>query len=303
MKLSLRAFESFRETFATGSVTAAADRIGITQSAVSRFIAQLERNIGFSLFYRDKGRLMPTSEAQILYDEVDLAFGSLDRLQGLLYDIAHYNAGQIRVVAPSGISHGVLAEILELFLELYPKVRVSVDSRDVAMALSMVATRAADCGYAKIPIARNDLDAEVLTVDETVCVIRADHPLARHDVLTPKLIGSTPLIMLGFGTTFRSDINKAFRDDSTVPNVRVETRTVASACAYAAKGLGLTLVNSLFVGENFPLGLVARRFEPSILNEYAFISSSLAPRSRLAEALLEVSRAYFSRRAAEKVNI
>ena len=60
MKLNLRGLEAFRETMQCGSVTAAAARMGMTQPAVSRLIAQLEQEAGFGLFYRDKGRLSPT---------------------------------------------------------------------------------------------------------------------------------------------------------------------------------------------------------------------------------------------------
>jgi hypothetical protein len=84
MKLNLRSLEAFRETMISGSVTAAAGRMGMTQPAVSRLIAQLETDAGFGLFYRDKGRLAPTPEALMLYEEVDLAFGGLERVDDLV---------------------------------------------------------------------------------------------------------------------------------------------------------------------------------------------------------------------------
>ena len=55
MKLNLRSLEAFRETMLSGSATAAAGRMGLTQPAVSRLIAQLEQDAGFELFYREIG--------------------------------------------------------------------------------------------------------------------------------------------------------------------------------------------------------------------------------------------------------
>lgn len=56
----MRGLESFREIMRMGSATAAARQLGLSQPAVSRLIAQLERELGFKVFHRVKGRLVPT---------------------------------------------------------------------------------------------------------------------------------------------------------------------------------------------------------------------------------------------------
>lgn len=82
--ISLRALHSFVEIIRSGSATAAGQRLGMTQPAVSRMIAQLEQRVGFELFYRDRGRLVPTKDALLLAEEVDLALAGLDRVTALV---------------------------------------------------------------------------------------------------------------------------------------------------------------------------------------------------------------------------
>lgn len=299
MKVNLRGLESFRETMSTGSVTAAAERMGLTQPAVSRLISQLEQEIGFDLFYRERGRLTPTPEAALLYEEVDLAFGNLARLSGLVRDIAQFNAGQLKVVAPPSASEGMLPEVLGRFIAAHPGVRVTIDSRSVDTAQAMVANRTVDCGFAKLPVARNDITTEKLSISETVCVLPAEHRLAALEVVTPKDIGAEPMIQLGLGRWSRMLIDEAFAAKGVRPNVRIETHTVGSACAFVAKGLGVALVNEQMARAYAKPGNVLRLFRPQILHEYAFITSALAPRGRLAGALLEVARAYFAETATE----
>src|SRR5437763_14570964 len=60
VKLNLRALDAFRHTLQGGSATAAARELGISQPAVSRLLARLEREVGFELFWREKGRLIAT---------------------------------------------------------------------------------------------------------------------------------------------------------------------------------------------------------------------------------------------------
>jgi len=294
MKLNLRSLEAFRETMLSGSATAAAGRMGLGQPAVSRLIAQLEQDAGFELFYREKGRLTPTPEALIIYDEIDLAFGGLERVDTLVRDLAAFNTGILKIVAPPSLSEGVLSTILSRFMTRFPNVRVSIDSRSTETARAMVANRTADCGFVKLPLDRSDISTVLLSSSETVCVLPRDHPLAAHEILTPELLRTEPLVLLGYGTWTRRQIDDAFREHGVRPEVKLETHTVGSACAFAANGLGIAIVNALLAGNFTRPGMTTRVFRPRILHDYAFMTSALAPPSRLASALLEEAQAYFA---------
>ncbi|PIC00296.1 LysR family transcriptional regulator [Caulobacter sp. X] len=294
MKLNLRSLEAFRETMLSGSATAAAARMGLSQPAVSRLIAQLEQDAGFDLFYREKGRLAPTPEALIVYEEIDLAFGGLERVDTLVRDLASFNTGALKIVAPPSLSEGVLPSILSRFMARFPNVRVSIDSRSTETARTMVANRTADCGFVKLPMDRSDISTVLLSSSETVCVLPETHPLKAHPELTPQLLRGEPLVLLGYGTRTRRQIDDAFRDCGVRPEVKLETHTVGSACAFAAAGLGVAIVNALLATNYLKPGMAVRVFRPQILHDYAFMTSALAPPGRLANALLEQARQYFA---------
>ena len=294
MKLNLRGLETFRETMLSGSVTAAAARMGMTQPAVSRLIAQLEQDAGFGLFYRDKGRLAPTPEAVMLYEEVVLAFGGLERLDTLVRDIAVFNAGVLSIVAPPSLSDGVLSSILASFMAKFPQVRISIDSRSTETARAMVANRAADCGFGKLPLNRPEIATELLSTSETVCVLRKDNPLAEHEILTPQLLYRQPLIQVGYGAWNRARIDDAFKAEGLRPDVKLETHTVGSACAFAAQGLGVALVNGMMARNFAQDEMVARLFRPQIPHQYVFMTSALAPMNRMAQAFLTEAKTYFA---------
>jgi DNA-binding transcriptional LysR family regulator len=128
----------------------------------------------------------------------------------------------------------VLSTILTRFLDRFPKVRVSIDSRSTETARNMVANRTADCGFVKLPLDRADISTFTLSTSETVCVLPASHPLTRHEFLTPEMLRAEPLVLLRHVVT--SQIDDAFRERSVRPDVKMETHTVGSACAFAAEG-------------------------------------------------------------------
>lgn len=293
-EVSFRALRVFSEIMRTGSATAAGKQLSLSQPAVSRLIAQLEANVGFDLFYRDRGKLVPTADGIKLLQEVELTLASLDRFNSMVRDIAGYSAGTVRVVAPPSFAEGVLPDIVSQFRERFPGVEFSIDSRSVETARSMIAMRYVDCGFVKLPADESDLAVEQVVSSGSVCVLHEDHPLAALETITPADIGDHALILLGAGRHWRTQVDAAFASFGLRPSVAIETHTHGSACALAARGNGMAILNALLVKPYLHKPLVARPFDPPILHQYAFAVSNVSRPSRLTlEFKAEVLR-YFA---------
>jgi len=89
--MNFRQLEAFREVMRCGTVSRAAEIMGITQPAVSRSIAELEAAVDFPLFDRVKGRLVVTPEGQSFFRDVDASFVGLDRLRAAAADVILMN--------------------------------------------------------------------------------------------------------------------------------------------------------------------------------------------------------------------
>lgn len=289
--LGVRVLETLSEVMRTGSATAAAANLGMTQPGVSRTLAQLERTIGFELFYRDRGKLVPTKDGRLLAEEVEFALAGLQRVANLADDIANSAAGELSVVAPPSFAEGVLPAIVASFLQKHPGVRFNLDSRSLETSRMMIATRVVDCGFMKMPIAGDDLHCEPLVSSGSACVLPARHPLAAHEVLTPDLLRDAPLILLGSGRQWRIQVDQAFASYRLRPTVAIETHTHGSACALAARGVGIAIVNRLLARAYLRDDLVMRSFAPPIVHQYASVTSINLHGSRLVSAFLDEARA------------
>lgn len=293
--IDLRALRAFRSIVRTGTVTAAGRELGLTQPATSRLLGQFERDIGFELFHRDRGRLVPTADALLLFEEVELALGSVGYVQDLIDNIETFRVGRLRLVAPPSFSEGVLPEIVAAFLARFPDVNLSIDSRSVETAKTMIATRAVDAGFVKMPIDRPDLAGEVIVSSESVCVLPRNHRLAGEAELDPRRLQGEPLILLGLGRRSRAQIETAFAESGVIPRVRIDTHTIGSACALAARGVGVAVVNGLLARSYLREGLVARPFRPELRHEYAFVTAANPGPTRLAREFLIETRAWLAR--------
>jgi DNA-binding transcriptional LysR family regulator len=292
-EVSIKALRAFTEVMSLGSATAAARQLGISQPAVSRLISQLEGAFGFELFYREKGRLLPNLDGKRLLSEAELALSSLERLNNLAGDIAGLSSGMIRIVAPPSFSEAILPEIVAKFLRLHPDVEFNIDSRSPDTSRSMIAMRYVDCGFVKLPTDESNLAVEMIMTSGSVCVMAADHRLASAESITPSMIGSLPLILLGAGRRWRSQVDAAFAEHGKRPSVAIETHTHGSACALAARGIGMAILNERLAAPYLHRGLVTKPFLPEIPHKYAFALSSISPPSRLTLAFREVVMRHF----------
>jgi len=118
MRLSHRQIEAFRAIIESGSVTAAADLLFLTQPSVSRLLADLEAELGFALFARIGRSLTPTPEADALYEEVRRSFVGLQEISRVADDIRQYRSGSLKIAAMPALGlqflppAGVLAAVM-----------------------------------------------------------------------------------------------------------------------------------------------------------------------------------------------
>lgn len=293
MPLSLKSLSCFRAVMDCGSVTGAAKQLGVTQPAVSRMLSQLETDIGFELFSRSKGKLVPTDTALTLFGEVDIALQSVDRVSQIAVNLKNHDYSELAIVSPPSFAERVVTRLIADFLGQFPHVRVSLDSRSIETAQDMVALRAVDCGFGRLPIEHPDIDYEALLSAGTVCVMRSTHPLAQKKRLSAASLAGQPLILLARGRVSRGVLNEAFRAASIRPNIRVETHTVSAACALARHDGGIAIVNEMLAAQYLGGTLVMRRFSPNIQHQYAFMTSANLPMTRVTRSFRKFCRDFF----------
>ena len=283
---NLKSLECFRAIMNTGSATAAARQLKLTQPGVSRLLKLLEEDVGAELFYREKGRLIPTQEAQVLFPEVEIALQSVEHVTELARNLHNANYGELKIVAPPSFTEGLLSAVVSSFIDKYPQVSVSLDSHSVETAMKMIALRAVDCGFVKLPAEYPGLTSRPLLEAGTVCVLPAGHRLRDRSEISVTDLHGEPLILLGKGRGFRRQLEAAFSQEKIPMQIRVETHTVGSACALVRGNSGIAIVNEMLARQYAGNSLVLRPLRPDIRHEYAFVTSSHAPMTRIARLFL-----------------
>ena len=143
MRLSHRQIEAFRAIIESGSVTAAADLLFLTQPSVSRLLADLEAELGFALFARIGRSLTPTPEADALYEEVRRSFVGLQEISRVADDIRQYRSGSLKIAAMPALGLQFLPGAIADFTAERPGIAVSLRVRSShAVVPALVSTSA-----------------------------------------------------------------------------------------------------------------------------------------------------------------
>jgi DNA-binding transcriptional LysR family regulator len=262
--MNLRDIDVFNAIMTSGGAGAAADLLDTSQPAVSRSLAKLEAELGFNLFERIRGRLVPTREGQLFHAEVRANLVGLDRLKLRAAQIKEVGAGTIRVASLSALGHGLVPRAITAFSRKHPQVRISYQVRTSNVVRDLVASGSFDVGLAADEIDTSGVLHSVFTTPRAVCVMPKNHRLASRSVITPADIESEGFLALAPEDTVRLAMDRIFAEHGVHPRILVETPYGVTIAILAAQGLGLGLVNPFIIADRMIKGIAVRPVEPAV---------------------------------------
>ena len=282
-----RQLEAFRAVMERGTVTAAAERLGVSQPAVSKILAGLEREIGYPLFIRLKRRLTPTGEARLLAAEVARLYHSLDRVGEAARDIRDGQVGDLHVYSTASLGRSVLPEVMAGFLERHSRAHIVFHVRSSTYVYQKVVDQQIDLGFSMMPFEHPSMVAEELSRAAAVCVVPADHRLARRKLIRPADLAGERFLSFPLDGRMRHLIDAAFEQERVERLMQIDVYSSVEACALVARGVGVSIVEPFTARDYRREGIAIVPFEPRIRYLFRAMRPRLRPPSRLADAFLE----------------
>ncbi len=273
--VNLRQLKAFRAVMTGGSATAAARRLKISQPAISQQIAQLEQALGLTLFFRERGRLVPTPDADRLQAEVERVVSATEHMLSVVTQVRDGGHDALRIAVPESIASGMLPAILADFARSRSDVRFTIAVGHYDRIQELVGSEQADIGISRQPIDYPGTEEEPLITVKTVCVLPAAHPLASKKVITPEDLRHEPMVSLSRRLATSRTI-RAFVQQGITPSIRVETHAAGIGCAFVAAGLGVTVMNALMAAQYRHLPLTIRPFEPATVYRYVLLTNRVS---------------------------
>ena len=279
--MTLKQLEALHAILKTGSITAAARSLHVTQPAISAALKYAEQDLQLKLFERIGGKLQPTPEALAMQPDLEEIFGRVDALHRAARDLRDGRAGQLVVATSPTLVDALLPRAIARFRQLSPAVKVIVHSLPTPLAVERVARREADIGIVYAPIADNGVDSEPLMHTEMACVVPAGHALAKKRQIGPADLTPFAVISLGATTRLGLLINEGCHKAGIAgPPIAIEASSSHAACLMVSAGTGIAVVDRLMsISQKFDdLKFIA--FKPRIRVSLRLIFPRQRARSR-----------------------
>ncbi|MEW6644710.1 MAG: LysR family transcriptional regulator [Pseudomonadota bacterium] len=289
--MNLKRLQAFHAVFSTGSVTEAARRLHLSQPAVSRLIADLEHELGLSLFIRQRQRLVVTSEGRAFFREAERALAAVNQIADIARDIRTLQGAHLRVVAPMIVAFGLMPAVVKAFVGEHPKARVSLEVRHMDEIADWVTSGPFDAGITVMPFDDARIACERLATVRCLLALPRDHRLARKPHVRLNDLDGERMILPPPGNRNRDRYATALAAVGARYDGSIDTPSVLSACQLVAAGLGLAIVDPFTARAAAAPGLVVRPLRPAIELTFGLFFPANRPRSVMVRSFARAAQA------------
>jgi len=240
--MDVRQLEMFQAVAEAGSFTQAAQRLHVSQSAISRQVKLLEEELQGLLLHRGARQVTLTQAGELLLRLASRVQQDMQEVASQISETHELRRGTLTLAGGMTVCMFILPRLLKKYRSLYKRVDLRVVSGSSEELQGMLRSHEVDLALLTLPIVAKDLEVLPLLKEELVVVTAPGHPLSRKRTVEPGELGRFPLIVYEPGSNTRKVIDQFFIDQKIPMEIAMETENVEIIKAMVAAGLGITLV-------------------------------------------------------------
>jgi len=224
------------------SLTKAAEKLAVTQSAVTQQIKNLERNLNVQLFNRFGPRKELTPEGQLLFDLVAPLVQEFETVESTFEDLKGQEHGAMTIAATTVMIMNFLPFVVKRFARQYPRVRLVIRERRWDEIIELAQLGEIDMGISPIVKMPANLQYFPLEPIGRVLITGLGHPLAQKSLVTLADIAQYPMIAYEQGTVARGEVDRVFQRAELNVEVVLEATNAETIKRYVEMGIGIAII-------------------------------------------------------------
>ncbi|MCC6589077.1 MAG: LysR family transcriptional regulator [Bryobacterales bacterium] len=226
--------------------TRAAERLHLTQSALTRQIMQLEDVLGVRLFHRDTRNVRLTAAGEVFVEEAKRVLAFADRAVRLARGTQAGEFGEVRIAYSPFIDVRVVNELKAALAVVRPSLQLSFHGVPTAEQIGGLLDGTYQAGLVFLPIRDEAIEVEVLFGEQLHVALAAGHRLARKRQIELRVIHSEPLIWMPrrLNPAFHDHFQEWCRTAAYHPVIAQEVTSVQECLQFVSQGVGISFVSS-----------------------------------------------------------
>ena len=256
--MRLRHIEVFHAVMQTGSVSKAAELLGISQPAASKVLGHAETALGFRLFERIKGRLRPTAEAALLFVEVEKIQEDMGQVRSLAHNLQRRPEGRLHIGCLPSLALSITPRAVNAFRKLHPTLTCQIETGHIDGLVRSLRSRQIDLALTFAPSEHAGIRLQTLGEVELAYLGptpgRGDFDLATLD--------PAQLVRIPDSDVVGRTVSEAIGRLGVAGTSTISSETYFAACALAAEVSGVAIVDELTATSMVRPGQHVRRIRP-----------------------------------------
>ncbi|WP_312242331.1 LysR family transcriptional regulator [Pantoea sp.] len=290
MNYTLRQLKIFVAVARHGGFSQAGQAIGLSQSAVSHSIKELEAEMGVRLLDRTTREVILTEAGQQLASRMERL---LEELNTTLLDIRSFGeqrSGTVRVAASQTISAHLMPQCLAASQQSYPEIKIILHDRVQQWVLQSVRNGEVDFGIVIGPLADADFDNQPILDEPFLLLCRNDDPLAEVKAPQWRMLDGRTMVLQDYASGSRLLIDAAFRQQEIKVNIVQEIGHPATLFPMVEAGIGISILPALALPLPAGRPLRVRRLHPEVNRSLTLIKRKNRSLTPAAEAIWQEVR-------------
>jgi len=236
-----------------GSISKAAERLYVSQPAVTKSIKNLEGNLGVILFHRTSKGVTLTGEGKILYEHVKLAFTEIHQGEKLIKKLKDKSLGVVRIGISNTLCKYYFMPYLKKFHELYPNIKIEITNRVTLETLEHLEKGLLDCAIVSRLSDEKRFHFEELMVIQDIFVAKDKAP---KESMTLQELEEYPMLFLEKKNATRKYIDEYLIKNSANLQIDIEISSMEFLVEFAKIGLGVASVIENFIEDDLKEGVL-----------------------------------------------
>lgn len=291
MQPSIRQLKAFLAIADLGSFVEAAERLHLSQPALSIAIRKLEQAVGGVLFNRSPRGVQLTPEGKFFLPTARRLNADWEAALGDLGELFNKQRGKVTLAALPTLAAGFLPAVLADYRRRYPNIAINVHDVLAGQVDELVSDQRADIGFSVCPSASEATHFEPLIDDHFVAVCPHGHPLLEHREIPWQALLRHPIIAVSRLSSTRAAIERVLQEHDMQMDVMCEVSQIGTAGRMVAAGLGVSALPSLSFRQISAEGLDWRPLiAPRVPRTLGVITPTRTLPSAAATAMLDLVR-------------
>ena len=285
--MRLRHIEVFHAVYTCGSITAAAKMLNVSQPSVSKVLAHAEQQLGFALFDRLKGKIIPTQEAERLIVHVTDAYDNINELRRISENLRASETGLIRIAMAPAFGIDLVPGAIATYLDQHPETSFEIETLHQHQVARALKQSRVDIGMVFNPPATPGIKIDHLASAECVALTHKSMNFGIKRRLSLKDLEGLPFINLNT----RSPLGSILASRLEASNIQIrnvaKVETYQMAKALVAHGAGVSIIDEITAKSTGHGDVAAWKLQPPLQFNIALLHLENEPLSIVTQQFVE----------------